>query len=301
MVQPIKSSLQSRSCQRGGSSMDPQGDSVPIAAADPAPLTVPAVDTVSEPVLKSTADSSTANSTVETAPAADSATTESTSADAPTEPSEPTEPTETTEPTSAAVATEAPEASGSESSSDSGSESDDESDGDDVPDRGAFVEFDDDGDEDVGLSTKGGSVIRSTHELSELPPVSAPSFARLGDDQPMERLGFIQSVVGDLVVVQGTPGTAALDAGSVLVFDDRSVLGEVFETLGPVARPFYSVRFNSAEDIAAASATPGREVYFAPTYATHILAEQLKLLKGSDASNLFDEEPSSSVRSHLFA
>ena len=39
---------------------------------------------------------------------------------------------------------------------------------------------------------------------------------------------------------------------------------QVFETLGPVKMPFYSVRFNSAEDIEEKGIEIGDKIYYAP-------------------------------------
>ncbi|XP_077427617.1 uncharacterized protein naf1 isoform X2 [Vanacampus margaritifer] len=71
-------------------------------------------------------------------------------------------------------------------------------------------------------------------------------------------------------------------------------LPEVFEVFGPVSRPLYIMRFNSPDDLSSKGLTLGLIVYYAPDmkeYTGYILLQQLKLLKGSDASWKNDQEP----------
>lgn len=66
----------------------------------------------------------------------------------------------------------------------------------------------------------------------------------------------------------------------------------MFETFGPVSRPFYSVRFNTAEEIDRERAKVGSRVFYVPSYNKSALVqvEELKKMKYTDASNAFDEE-----------
>jgi H/ACA ribonucleoprotein complex non-core subunit NAF1 len=81
-----------------------------------------------------------------------------------------------------------------------------------------------------------------------------------------------------LVIIQSdTP--CAINETSVLFTDKRQSLGTVFEIFGPVARPLYSVRFNTTEEITAAELHVGDVVYFAPkedAYTKHIFTQKLK-------------------------
>ena len=40
-----------------------------------------------------------------------------------------------------------------------------------------------------------------------------------------------------------------MDEDSVLLLENRSVVGKIYETFGPVPQPYYSVRFNSGAEI----------------------------------------------------
>ncbi|KAG8702385.1 hypothetical protein FRC08_003523 [Ceratobasidium sp. 394] len=100
------------------------------------------------------------------------------------------------------------------------------------------------------------------------------------------------TIIDSVVVVKGnTTGVyRALDTDSLLVFEDRRVLGKVFETFGAVKQPLYSVRFPSASTIDKNIIWIGRPVLHVPARSNFVFTEAIARLKGSDASNLHDEE-----------
>ncbi|KAJ2958770.1 hypothetical protein NQZ79_g5658 [Umbelopsis isabellina] len=102
-------------------------------------------------------------------------------------------------------------------------------------------------------------------------------------------IGTVYAVVENTVVVQGhvSGDEQVLDSGSLFVFEDREILGEVKYQ---VARPLYSVRFNDASEIDTERTKQGSKVYNVPELSTFLLTRVLKMQKGSDASNLYDEE-----------
>jgi len=67
-------------------------------------------------------------------------------------------------------------------------------------------------------------------------------------------------------------------------------LRKIFETFGSVQQPFYSLRFppNSAPDPIVFSLQ--KPVFYAPSHAQFVFTRDLRSLKGSDASNVWDEE-----------
>ncbi|KAK3697758.1 hypothetical protein QZH41_010315 [Actinostola sp. cb2023] len=67
-----------------------------------------------------------------------------------------------------------------------------------------------------------------------------------------------------IVVVRALPKTPAVDADTLLFLESRKCLGKVFETFGPVQSPFYSVRFNSPDDITKSEIKPDMLVFIAP-------------------------------------
>lgn len=65
---------------------------------------------------------------------------------------------------------------------------------------------------------------------------------------------------------------------------------QIFETFGSVQQPFYSLRFPASALPDPAIFTPGRAVFYSPKMATFVFTRDIRGMKGSDASNIFDEE-----------
>ncbi|KAI8328784.1 Gar1/Naf1 RNA binding region-domain-containing protein [Chlamydoabsidia padenii] len=148
---------------------------------------------------------------------------------------------------------------------------------------------DEDYDEDQDDKPNKGIPV-STNELTDI-TIERPEFV-VTESTVVELVGTIFSVIDKTVVVQSHTTPFVLDMESLLVMEDgRTILGEVFETFGPVDRPFYSVRFNTVDEIPQ-NAVKGAKVSYVPGYERTRLVqvEKLKLIKGTDASNRYDEE-----------
>lgn len=135
-------------------------------------------------------------------------------------------------------------------------------------------------------------IVKTAHEIVDI-VVEKPNF-EMTPQTEIIMAGTIFQIINNVIVIHCRPGSEynTLDAGSLLVYENREVIGEVFETFGPVARPFYSVRFNDAKEINQELAKVGTTVYYVPSYRkTQIVeTEALKKIKGTDASNVYDEE-----------
>jgi H/ACA ribonucleoprotein complex non-core subunit NAF1 len=132
---------------------------------------------------------------------------------------------------------------------------------------------------------------RSKHEMmyQELPV--EPLCLEISPDATILEIGYIQSIVDDLVVIQSTIlYHYVLDIDSILCFEDRTVLGRVFETFGPIRRPLYSVRLSALEHANQEWVLSKKKIYFVPDHSQFVQIQQLKQLKGCDASNQYDEE-----------
>ncbi|OAQ36058.1 NAF1-domain-containing protein [Linnemannia elongata AG-77] len=143
------------------------------------------------------------------------------------------------------------------------------------------------------------AILHTTNEILELPKVEKPNID-LGPDVVLTPFGSVMSIVDNVVVVQAHSSgeVSVLDSGTVTAVMTpaegdqeavREVLGEIFETFGPVARPLYSIRFNTSSEIPA-QCKIGSTVYSIPAYSSIVMTAPLKAMKGSDASNKFDEE-----------
>ncbi|XP_071244890.1 H/ACA ribonucleoprotein complex non-core subunit NAF1-like, partial [Salvelinus alpinus] len=95
-------------------------------------------------------------------------------------------------------------------------------------------------------------------------------------------------------IIQSLKDTPPLKDDSVIFNSDRLAVGKVFEVFGPVSSPFYVLRFNTESDITERGVKLNDSMFYAPSltdYTLYILTEQLRRLKGSDASWKNDQEP----------
>ncbi|EPS41642.1 hypothetical protein H072_4459 [Dactylellina haptotyla CBS 200.50] len=131
---------------------------------------------------------------------------------------------------------------------------------------------------------------RTKNELPEAR--SARPNIDISASTPIVFLGTIDSVVNDLILIRASVSGEyqVLNEQSLLCFEDRSLLGPVQETFGRVEQPFYTVRLKDAEEVKSLSATEGRNVHYIPSHSTFLFTKSIRALKGSDASNLHDEE-----------
>ncbi|XP_077380777.1 uncharacterized protein LOC144020815 isoform X1 [Festucalex cinctus] len=147
--------------------------------------------------------------------------------------------------------------------------------------------------DDDGLNQPAPFKTKDELLLEELPAVEELTVS-LPDDVELMPVGTVSSVIQQLVIIQSLQDSPALNEDSIIFRSDRLALGKVFEVFGPVSRPLYIIRFNSHEDLSCKGLTLGLIVYYAPDmkeYTGYILLQQLKLLKGSDASWKNDQEP----------
>ncbi|GAC75140.1 uncharacterized conserved protein [Moesziomyces antarcticus T-34] len=206
--------------------------------------------------------------------------------------------------------------SDNESSGSDSSEDEDEDAEDDAGNAGQALAADDDDEEGGG---PGGSSAPATKNEILAPEVEQPAVRMLSgtDKATLRKLGKVHSIVDSVVVVEqdvqqnsksdpanshpapvdstGRQGEregeySVLDTGSLLCFDDGQVLGLVFETFGSIHNPMYSIRFPSAAAIDRDAVQTGRSVFYLPGQSTYVLTQLLRSMKGSDASNMWDEE-----------
>ena len=66
---------------------------------------------------------------------------------------------------------------------------------------------------------------------------------------------------------------------------------QIYETFGPTSQPLYQIKFNHIYPLDAEKIRIAREVYHVPQRSNFVFLDYLKMLRGSDASNIHDEEP----------
>lgn len=188
----------------------------------------------------------------------------------------------------------------SSGSSDSSSEDDSEDeDGDNAykllsPEEQAKILMEGDGgsdDEGASKGTKGpGAQLRTKNEVPE--EIIPKPDVTITAEMLIKRLGDVEGIVENIILIKAftTGEYQVLREDSVLCLQDRSVIGVVSETLGRVEQPLYCVRFTNAAAIAEAGLSVGTTVYYSEQHSTYVFTQALKAYKGTDASNLYDEE-----------
>lgn len=184
--------------------------------------------------------------------------------------------------------------SSSDDSSDTSSDDSSEDDSDDEdegilldPAEAARMLMKEEGGEDGDKVPKGP--IKTQNELDAT--FTKPDI-NITPEMTVVELGSIDNIVGNLALVKAkTSGEfRVLESGSLLCLADRTVVGEVFEPLGRVHAPMYSVGFPQQADIDALGITKGTTIYYVEQHSTYVFTEAIQKLKGSDASNMHDEE-----------
>ena len=171
----------------------------------------------------------------------------------------------------------------------------------------------DDDDDDEGGAVAAAVALRTKNELPE-PDIMIPPIAEVGPDEQLEKVGEIMNIINNVVVVKGEASSTyrasehALDSETLLVYEDRKVLGyvsgalplllltfrpfaQIYETFGPTYQPMYQVKFSSAHPLDLNEARVSRPVFHVPARSKYVFVAALTKLRGSDASNVHDEEP----------
>lgn len=88
-------------------------------------------------------------------------------------------------------------------------------------------------DDDDDPQTRPAAAISTKNEITN-PPVSLPEVKEVDPSEPIEKIGEIQSIIDSVVIIRGmgspalsVPVEKVLDSESLLVFEDRKVLGSV--------------------------------------------------------------------------
>ncbi|KAL6715176.1 hypothetical protein ACLMJK_007440 [Lecanora helva] len=111
-------------------------------------------------------------------------------------------------------------------------------------------------------------------------------------DMQIEELGCVDQLVDNLALIKANVSGEyqVLESGSVLCLEDRAVIGVVAETIGRVQQPYYSVCFTNAAAMSEAGVALETKIFYVTQLSTMVFTQPLQASKGTDASNLHDEE-----------
>ncbi|PCH34237.1 NAF1-domain-containing protein [Wolfiporia cocos MD-104 SS10] len=184
-----------------------------------------------------------------------------------------------------------------DSSSSSDSDYDDPDDACNGPSKAAKLDDADMDDDETGPAITSEAQVRTKNEVPES-EIVVPDIEEVGPYEEMHKVGEIISIVDKVVIVKGIAfesairaSERALDSDTLLVFDDRKVLGYIYETFGPTTQPLYQVRFNQKYPLDPEKVQLSRPVFHVPERSNFVFVRALQRFKGSDASNVHDEEP----------
>ncbi|KAK1775223.1 Gar1/Naf1 RNA binding region-domain-containing protein [Copromyces sp. CBS 386.78] len=189
-----------------------------------------------------------------------------------------------------------PYESSSESSSDSSS--DDDSDDEDAHPilgveetvRMLMAGLDDEEEDGPNKGKGAGAPLRTKNEIVE-EVIPKPEVV-ITPEMTIEPLAHVEFIVENTVVMKSrVPGEVkVLDLGSVLCKEDRTVIGALAEIIGNVKSPMYTCVFANQEEIKQLGLEVGTHIFYSVDHANYVFTQELKKQKGTDASNLHDEE-----------
>ncbi|XP_058835581.1 H/ACA ribonucleoprotein complex non-core subunit NAF1 [Topomyia yanbarensis] len=127
--------------------------------------------------------------------------------------------------------------------------------------------------------------------IHELPPIEELHITV--SEKQCKPIGYVQSIVAQIVIVQSHAGVELLNIDTVLFLEKgKRSLGKIFDVIGQVAAPMYCVLFNSRQEVLDRGIKVGAPVYCAPQteHTQFIILSDLMKQRGSDASWFDDGE-----------
>ena len=103
--------------------------------------------------------------------------------------------------------------------------------------RNNYLQDLDDDEEDPVPNASSGTYFQTRHEIAET-DIVIPEVDRINPDEVLEKVGEVMNIVDRVVIIKGNPSNMlnrgsdrALDSDTLLVFDDRTVMGYVRPSL----------------------------------------------------------------------
>lgn len=183
--------------------------------------------------------------------------------------------------------------SSSDVSSDSSSDEDSDDEGYEMLDADTAAKYlmAEEGDEDG--ENKRANANYQPRTLNEQPEVVVPKpDVTVTPEMKITFLGVVDNIVENMVLITASTSGEyqVLESGSVLCLENREIIGAVQEPLGKVQQPLYSVAFTNPIEIEKAGVSHGTKIFYVDAHTTFVFTQPLKNLKGTDASNIHDEE-----------
>ncbi len=147
-------------------------------------------------------------------------------------------------------------------------------------------------DDDGGGKAGNGAASGPLRTLNEKPDeIVVKQNMKVTQEMKITELGNIYTLMEKAITIMAKASGEyeVLENGSLLCLEHRVVIGVIADTFGPVRQPYYTVRFNNADEISELDISLGTKVFYVEQFTTRLFTQALRI-KGSDASNLHDEE-----------
>ena len=112
---------------------------------------------------------------------------------------------------------------------------------------------------------------------------------------PLVELGHVDFLRNNYMLINGSRSAVenVVDQGTPIFNIERKIVGVVTEPIAQVTRPSYVVCYASEEELKKYAPEKGSVVYFCEEHSKFAFTRHLRQQKGTDASNVNDEEPDS--------
>ncbi|QLQ79661.1 hypothetical protein HG537_0C03090 [Torulaspora globosa] len=181
------------------------------------------------------------------------------------------------------------ESSANSSSSDGSSDSDSDEKADS---SSSAAEDEQEIDDDEEPSPEGA--IKSKHEIDEEPIPDLPAGYEIDSNAKLSEIGVIKSAFDNNIIIhcRESGERRVLKEGSILCLEDRTLIGTLCEVFGKLEDPFYRVTLPASRQAKFAELKErlGQKAFVVVPEAHWVDTFELKKIKGTDASNGYDEE-----------
>ncbi|EDO18586.1 hypothetical protein Kpol_1048p16 [Vanderwaltozyma polyspora DSM 70294] len=134
--------------------------------------------------------------------------------------------------------------------------------------------------------------IRSKNELTEEPVIGVPEDYLIDISTEIKNIGKIKSVIDKDIIVElsGSGENRILKEGTIFCLNDRTIIGTLAEVFGKLTNPLYRIVASNKDSTDNLKEKIGEDVFYVIRDAHWLDTFELKKVKGTDASNGYDEE-----------
>jgi H/ACA ribonucleoprotein complex non-core subunit NAF1 len=150
--------------------------------------------------------------------------------------------------------------------------------------------------DDIDIDDEEGETLNgpilSKNEVQDEKAPTIPQDFSIPKNAPIELIGKVTGLVENSVIIKANISGEfrVLKESSILCFEDRTVLGPLFEIFGRLQLPVYRVKFNTIEEFEKFKDCKDKDVFYVVPESEFLYTDSIKSIKGTDASNCHDEE-----------